>query len=58
MRRGWSFQSVCPKGSSRFRRQRAMEIFLLQVATAGRQGWGCPEALCPRPGILEATKKL
>lgn len=58
MRRGWSFQSVCPKGSSRLHRQRAVEISLLQVATAGAQGWGHPEALCPRPGILEAIKKL
>ena len=58
MRRGWSFQSVSPKGSSRLRQQRAMEISLLQVATDGGQGWGCPEALCQRPGILEATKKL
>lgn len=33
-----------------------MEISLLQVATAGGQGWGRPEALCPRPGILEAMK--
>ena len=58
MRRGWLFQSVSPKGSSRLRWQRAVEISLLQVVTDGGQGWGCPETLCPRPGILEATKKL